>query len=262
MISSQRARVKEKATIDGDLEGRTLSGRLQRESLSAQVARELADLVETRSLGPGELLPSENWLAENFGVSRSVIREALKSLAGQGVVDIVNGKGTIVRPLDGNSLDLFFKRAIRVEREALVQLMELRKLLEVQSAGLAAERRTTGEVERMGRIVGAMQGCLEDPECYAELDVEFHLLLAEATRNRMMYYLIGSVRQSLKNAVLEGLRSRHTARQIQRVQELHEEIFAEIKRGDASAAEGAMAAHFDDAVMALVRNEKDARPGE
>jgi DNA-binding FadR family transcriptional regulator len=97
-----------------------------------------------------------------------------------------------------------------------------------------------------------MREKLEDPEGYADLDVEFHLLLAEATRNKMMYYLIGSIRQTLRDAVLEGLRSRHTGRQIARVQELHEEILAQVERQDPDGAERAMLAHFDDAVAALV----------
>lgn len=227
-------------------------GGLLREPLSVQIAHRLANYIEGRRLRPGDMLPSENRLAAEFEVSRPVVREALRSLAGQGIVEIVNGKGAIIRPLDGSSLDLFFSRATRTEPEAIRQVMEVRKPLETQSARLAAERRTDAEVALIARTIFAMRENLDDLEAYADLDVQFHLILAEAARNKVMYYLIGSIRESLRDAVLEGLHHRRTKKQLERVQLLHEQILAEVKRQDPYGAERAMSAHFDDAVTALV----------
>lgn len=236
-------------------------GRVVRGPMSAQISRLLAEFIEEHGLAPGDVLPAEHRLAKEFGVSRPVVREALRALAGRDVVEIVNGKGAVVRPMDASTLSAFFERAVKTEDDAVVGLMEVRKPLEAQSARLAAERRTDEEAGRMARIVSSMSERLEDPEAYANLDVAFHLLVAEATRNKMLHRLIASIRGSMKDAVLEGLLRRQTPGRLERVQELHEEVLSGIERRDPDAAAEAMTAHFDDAVTALIGDGPKSRAG-
>lgn len=224
---------------------------VSRETLSDQVARQLSRLI-ARTLRPGDQLASESSLARTFGVSRPVVREALRTLAAQGLIEIVSGKRALVRPVDATLLNLFFQRVVQGERETPIELMEVRKPLEVQSARLAAERRTAPELAQLADKVKSMRRHLGDVQVFAELDLEFHLLIALATHNRVMQQLIGSIRTSLKDAIEEGLRRRTTKEQLQRVQVLHEAILDGIERADAEAAAAAMAQHFDEAVMAMV----------
>ena len=224
---------------------------LTRETLSDQVAQRLAEFIAAE-LRPGDLLPSEASLLERFEVSRPVVREALRSLAGQGLIDVVSGKGAIVRPVDDRLLRLFFQRAIEVESASLVELMEVRKPLEVQSAALASQRGTREDVEAIGAKVSTMRGHLEDLDAYAEHDVEFHVLVALASHNGIMRHLIGSIRHSLREAIQEGLRRRTSRAELERVQQLHEAIYRAIAARDAAAAADAMARHFDEAVTALI----------
>jgi DNA-binding FadR family transcriptional regulator len=219
---------------------------LSRATLPEQIAQQLMDFISTQNLKPGDLLPSEIALTADFGVSRPVVREALKSLAGQGIIEIVNGKGAMIRAIDDEFLRLFFQRAIQIESRSMVELIEVRRPLEVQSARLAAERRTSEEIEQMGKIVEAMRGYPADFEAYADLDVEFHLLIAGATHNMMMYYLISSIRESLKSVMVEGLYRRQTREQLDQVQVMHEAIFREIKARNIEGAAVAMAIHFDE----------------
>lgn len=212
-----------------------------------------------QSFRPGDILPSEATLARRFGVSRPVIREALRTLAGQGVVEIVSGKGAIVQPVDGTLLNLFFSRAIEIESGAPMELMEVRKPLEVQSAALAARRRTPEELAAMKATVQAMRRQLDDLEAYADLDLQLHLLLAAATRNRMMEHLIRSIRESLRDTIVEGLRRRNTREELERVQVLHQAVLQAIERGDDEEAARAMAQHFDEAVTALIRRPSDGQ---
>jgi GntR family transcriptional repressor for pyruvate dehydrogenase complex len=224
---------------------------VSRETLSDQVARQLSRLI-AQTLRPGDQLASESSLARTFGVSRPVVREALRTLAAQGLIEIVSGKRALVRPVDATLLNLFFQRVVQGERETPIELMEVRKPLEVQSARLAAERRTAPELAQLADKVKSMRRHLGDVQVFAELDLEFHLLIALATHNRVMQQLIGSIRTSLKDAIEEGLRRRTTKEQLQRVQVLHEAILDGIERADAEAAAAAMARHFDEAVMAMV----------
>ncbi len=222
---------------------------LSRETLAEQIAQRLVQFIESQDLQPGELLPSETKLSEDFGVSRPVVREALKALAAQGVIEIVSGKGAIVRPVDDKLLRLFFRRAIQFDHATLIQLMEVRASIEVQSAMLAAQRRTPEELGRILDTVKAMRKHLDNLDAYADLDVEFHLLIASATHNPVLYHLISSIRDSLKDAIMAGLRRRDTKEQLERVQVLHEMIATAIERGDKHEAGQAMTQHVGEAVQ-------------
>ena len=111
---------------------------LRRETLADQVARSLQQLIETRPIAPGEPLPSEAQLAATFGVSRPIVREALRTLEATGVIDVANGKGATVKPLTGELLSQFFRQASRIRVATRFDLLEVRKGLEVRSAILAA----------------------------------------------------------------------------------------------------------------------------
>lgn len=228
---------------------------LRRETLSDQVARHLLDFIENRRVGPGESLPSEAQLAASFGVSRPIVREALRSLEATGVIDVVNGKGATVKPLTGELLTRFFQRAARLHEGTLVELLEVRKGIEVQSAILAAQRRTPEDLIEMMRLVAEMRGHLRDSERYTRLDAQLHLAIAQASRNTVLRHLVESIREPLEDTIRAGLQRRITDEQHERVQVLHEELFAAIEAGDPIAAGRAMAVHFDEAVMAMVKDQ-------
>ena len=226
--------------------------KLSRETLSEQAARNLMAFIEAQDLKPGRLLPPETKLAADLGVSRPIIREALKSLAGQGVIEIVSGKGAVVKALDSQPLQLFFQRAMQIEHEAIIDLLELRKGIEVQSAVLAAQHRTPDELAQLAEIVAGMRSSLRDPEAYVELDVAFHRLIASMTRNVMIYHLVVAIREAIRGTLQESTLRRQTDEQLERVQAGHEAICASLEQADVAGAERAMAAHFDEAVMSLI----------
>src|SRR5512140_2333475 len=130
--------------------------KLSRGTLAEQVTDNLLSFIESQHLKPGDLLPSETSLAGSFGVSRPVIREALKNLEGKGVIEIINGKGALVRPIDSDPLRLFFQRAMQLERSSMLELMEIRKGMEVQAAALAAERRDAKDLQDIRQVVETM----------------------------------------------------------------------------------------------------------
>ena len=233
---------------------------LTRQTLPEQIAENLINFIASEGLKPGELLPSTAKLSESFGVSRPVVREGLRSLASLGIIEIVNGKGAIVKPIDGSLLHLFFQRAVQLQRKSVMELMEIRKPLEIQSAILATERHTPEDLVKIEETVVAMANNVHNLETYANLDVEFHLQIAAATCNTMMYYLIGSIRESLEDAVLQGLHSRRRQAELERVQQTHELIFEGIKTKDSERAAEMMGVHFDEAVTALLRDSEQHIP--
>ena len=225
--------------------------KITRGTLAAQVADRLLEYVEAQHLKPGDLLPSETSLVASFGVSRPVIREALKSLAGKGIIEIVNGKGALIRPIDSDPLRLFFRRAMQMEYGTLRELMEVRKGLEVQSAILAAQHRDPQDLEGIRQILKAMRENMSDLEVFTRLDVEFHLRITTASHNTMMISLVESIRDALRNTITAGLQSRGQSLQLENIQLAHEQLFETLVAGDVQAAMVAMSRHFDEAILAI-----------
>jgi GntR family transcriptional repressor for pyruvate dehydrogenase complex len=231
--------------------------KLSRETLADQAARNLMAFIQSQALKPGSFLPPETQLAADLGVSRPIIREALKSLEGKGIIQVMSGKGSVIKPLDGEQLELYFQRAIQIESEAIIDLLELRKGIEVQSAVLAAQRCTPDEIAILARIVADMRHNLRDSDAYVELDMAFHNQIAAMTRNTMICTLVGALRVAINSTINESLFRKRTDEQLERVQVGHETILESLELGDAEKSGRAMTAHFADAVMSLVYGLND-----
>ena len=225
--------------------------KIARGTLADQVTERLLEYIEGQHLKPGDLLPSESSLAASFGVSRPVVREALKNLEGKGVIEIVNGKGALVRPIDSDPLRMFFQRAMQMERSTMLELMEIRKGLEVQAVMLAAQRRDETDLRAIRQVVQAMREHMQEVDIYTRLDVDFHLRIATASHNTMMVYLIDSIRDALRSTVAAGLQSRGRDLHIEAVQRTHELLVDTLEKGDVEESMRVMTQHFDEAIAAL-----------
>jgi DNA-binding FadR family transcriptional regulator len=172
---------------------------IRRESLSDQVGQYLLALIREQNLKPGDTLPSEASLINRFQVSRPVIREALVQLKSLGIIETKSGKRPVVRSLDSRLLSIFFEYVLALNDAKVFELLEARRGIEIQSASLAAQRRTTAEIKKMQGILGQMKACLvkRDINGYVDLDVELHLQIAEASRNSLIYLLIEAIREPL-----------------------------------------------------------------
>jgi DNA-binding transcriptional regulator YhcF (GntR family) len=139
-------------------------GKLERSSLAEQAVQSLLQHIQETRPGPGAALPSEARLGELLGVSRTVVREALRTLKGMGVVEIANGKSpTVRRDLDASALGIYFSRALQVLDNSTEDLMDVRASLEGRAAVLAALRRTPEQLDRMSELVVRMQAQLRRP---------------------------------------------------------------------------------------------------
>ena len=234
--------------------------KLSRETLADQAARNLLAFIQSQALKPGSFLPPETQLAADLGVSRPIIREALKSLEGKGIIEVMSGKGAVIKPLGGEQLELYFQRAVEIESEAIIDLLELRKGIEVQSAVLAAQRRTADEIAGLTQIVTEMRRNLHDPEAYVALDIAFHIQIATMSHNSMIRTLVGALRTAINSTINESMFRKQTNEQLDHVQVGHETILACLERGDAEESGRAMTAHFTDVVMSLVYGLGDSVP--
>ncbi len=170
-----------------------------RDRLYEQVAQQIQQMIVAEGLPVGSRILTERELGDQFGVSRTVIREALKALAERGLVAIRPGRGTFVAN-PGNSalkepMKLFFQR----QNISYSELVEARRILEVEIAGLAAQRARPEQVEKMKAAVAEMDSSLGkgEQEGYVLADQKFHLALAEATQNKMFPMLTAGIEEIL-----------------------------------------------------------------
>jgi DNA-binding FadR family transcriptional regulator len=166
-----------------------------------------------------------------------------------------------VRALDEAQLRAYFTHAVTIERLPFREIMEARKPIEVQSARLAASRRTPDQLEAMQDVVRKMRRNLSNADAYVDLDHELHRQIAEASGNVIIMHLIGSLRGALNDLTHNTLYRRRNRQQLERVHVLHEAIVNAIGYRNADAAGQAMDVHFSEALSFLIQRQEGVRKG-
>jgi GntR family transcriptional repressor for pyruvate dehydrogenase complex len=215
-----------------------------RQRLSDHVVGQLLEGIATGRLAPGEELPPEAALAQRFGVSKTVVREALGQLAAMGAVLIQQGRPTTVLPPSAAPLATFFDRAIRSRPEGLREAIELRRAIETEIGALAAVRAAAADIETLAALVATMRSVRDTVDPWVEADLAFHLALARAAGNALMLFLMEALAPAAKH-VMRLMQDRRDLRDARRTLARHERILAAIRKQDPDAARLALHAHFD-----------------
>ncbi|MDP1714489.1 MAG: FadR/GntR family transcriptional regulator [Anaerolineales bacterium] len=215
---------------------------IQSERLYEQIVSQIEQRIEAGDLKVGDQLPSERELAEQFAVSRTAVREAVKALRQKGLVEIRPGRGTFITngTTDSirNSLGLLM---IFGGKDGSINLVEVREILEPEIAALAATRITNEYIAVMQEAVEVMDRALADVDVFVEADLDFHLALAEATQNPFIPILMDSIIELLRE---QRKRIGLTKGGLQRGQVHHKRILGAITRHDPQAARQAMQDHL------------------
>lgn len=220
-------------------------------SLYEAVSEQLLAAIREADLQPGAKIPSERELGERFGVSRTVIREAIRHLAAKGVLVVITGSGVQVADVGhegvSESLDLYLRQRGSLTPQALY---EVRDTIETRTSALAAERATEVQVAALFALCDQMSDALSDAERASRADVEFHRGIAEATGNDLFLVLvdsIGDVMYQMRRATLgDAARGRVAV-------DAHRRIAEAIASRDPEAARRAMADHLEDSIIAYGR---------
>jgi DNA-binding FadR family transcriptional regulator len=173
--------------------------------LSTRVAELIERHIATEQLQPGDRLPSGRDLAERFSVSRTVVRDALSTLEQQGLVELRPGSGVYVADGGSDAVAAVLGLMLRQEAVSYQELAEVRELLEIHSAHVAATRATAKHLEAMRATIMAMASTV-DPVSFVEADIAFHEHLAEASGNRVLVAFLKSLRPLLFQGMLAGTR--------------------------------------------------------
>jgi GntR family transcriptional repressor for pyruvate dehydrogenase complex len=212
-------------------------------TLANRVTRQMEHLIVEGHLKPGDRLPAERELAQQFGVSRTVVREAVRALVAKGLLEVRPGSGTVVssptKDAVAQSMSLLLRTAqLEIDYD---KVHEIRRILEVEIAALAAQRRTRQDLERMEEILRKASEIEEDRNCFAECDVAFHAALARATHNELFSVLLDSVVDIMLKVREMGFSVPGTPARAFRY---HQAILEQIKAGDPERARQAMREHL------------------
>jgi GntR family transcriptional repressor for pyruvate dehydrogenase complex len=230
--------------------GGALRPLMARPYLRQDAAAALRRYVEEAGLQPGAALPSERRLCSLLGLSRPSVREALRFLEHEGLVEVRQGRPAVVRQADLAPALAPVVRRLAAQRGVLRDLHAVRAPLELVAARAAAGRRTEADLAALRECLARTRAALDRQEDTLEEDVRFHDLLYRAAGNTVLL--------AFSRAVHDLLRSvRETARQVgsgqERSWEQHRAIYEAVAAGDAAAAEAAMGRH-----MAAVQAEQAA----
>ncbi|WP_128255310.1 FadR/GntR family transcriptional regulator [Falsirhodobacter deserti] len=222
----------------------TTSPARPRGNLVARVSEALRAEITEGHLKPGDRLPSEAKLTEAHGVSRTVVREAIAALRADRLVEARQGAGVFVleaaepEPAPFQNIDY-------VRLSSMIEMLELRTAVEVEAAGLAAQRRSAQQEERIIEAFRAVDAAIAAGEPTTAADYDLHIAIAEATNNpRFAEFLAmvgGSVipRRAMQDAADAAPRT-----YLAQIQEEHDRIVSAILAGDEEAARQAMRVHL------------------
>lgn len=221
---------------------------VRKDRLHEQVADQIEERIINEALRPGDRLPSERALAESLGVSRPVIREATTVLVARGLVEVLPGSGTYVKEMSSESASKPIERYLRVKDKlgSYSDLHDVRRALEVDIAGLAAERATEEDIKKLEESFEEQMKCVENPDLFTKADLDFHAAIASATQNELYNILLAPISDLMLEFRLVAYDTDPKA-SIEGALVHHENLIKKIKNHDHKGAREAMLAHLNQA---------------
>ena len=210
--------------------------------LYEQIVQQVEESIQKGALKTGDRLPPERELAQQFGVSRTAVREAVKALREKGFVEAYPGRGTFIVETSSHPIRVSLDRMVKAgQAEGSRYLTEVREMMEPEIAALAADRAEGEDLAAMRESVEVMDSARRDPEAFIEADLDFHLALAEAAANPIILSLIDSIVGLLREQRMGIFQVEGGP---ERGQYHHKKILEAIEHRDAGGAREAMKAHM------------------
>jgi GntR family transcriptional repressor for pyruvate dehydrogenase complex len=231
---------------------------LKKISLIDSIVEEIKNKIIRGELKDGDMLESQDELAKSMQISRPSLREAFRRLQLMGLIESKHGCGTFIKTVQPKDFMSPISSFLPFDKKSAYELLEARLLLESAVAALAAQKATKADIKALSDVLKRMDSAAQrlDIKEFARLDVEFHLLIAEGSRNQIMFQVVNILR-----GLLESLISRVFDRSSDNLAEtflqtihFHKKILESIKSRNVSMARNAMEEHIKDVQKKLERN--------
>ncbi|WP_031538185.1 MULTISPECIES: FadR/GntR family transcriptional regulator [unclassified Bacillus (in: firmicutes)] len=220
-----------------------------------EVADALCEAIKKGQLKSGEKLASVQQLADNFQVSRSAMREALTALKAKGLIELKQGEGTFVKTYHPEEVVFSFPQAVLMNKKDVMNLLEVRRMIESGAAKSAAENRTNQDLIEMKAALDKMSAANGGEELGEAADLEFHLSVAKATNNALLVNLLMNVSDLMQETMKETrqiwLYSKQTT--MTQLYEEHLLIYQAILHQESEKAVSAMTQHLENVEEILIK---------
>ncbi|MFS0749263.1 FadR/GntR family transcriptional regulator [Oceanobacillus sp. 1P07AA] len=229
--------------------------RIKSKKIYEQVADSLIDMIKQGRLQPGDKLESVEQLAQNFGVGRSAIREALSGLRSMGLVEMKQGEGTYVNTFNPKRFTLPVSTAFLMKQDDVKELYQVRKILEGGTARYAAASYEETDLIKMEEALQVMKDARGDDVLAEQADTEFHLAIAQATHMDLLIHLMGSVSDLMSETIRETRQILlYSEDRADALYDEHARIYRAIKNRQPNEARDAMYDHLEKVEMLLFKN--------
>jgi GntR family transcriptional regulator, transcriptional repressor for pyruvate dehydrogenase complex len=215
---------------------------IRRTNLPDEIVGRIVDLILNQSLQPGDKLPSERELIEKLAVGRSSLREAISILSATGLVRVSIGEGMFVGDGDFSRIMRPMTLGFLMRGQSLTEMLEARRVIEVELAGLAALRGAKREVAEIARRLKIIPLLLDKPVEYGKADLEFHLAVGRAAHNQVLLNVLDSLRRMVQDSIRKHIATKPIDASV--AYETHARIYDAIKRKDPNEARQAMSDHL------------------
>jgi len=227
--------------------------------ISDEVFEQIRELIIQGKLKPGDKLPPERELATQMGVSRPTLREAINKLEAKGLLEQRQGGGTFVKSLGDDIVDNAFEEYAANKKDAILDIMEVRKILETWAAYTAAERITEKEINQLEQYLAEMEDALKGGQIGYDSDADFHSTISYATKNIFLIHIMNTIYQWIEKISYE-VRKRlyNDYYKHDLLYKQHKAIFTAIKNRDPLEAYNAMLNHMNyvmDSLKAIVNED-------
>lgn len=229
--------------VDGSVEKLE---RIDRQDLAVATTARLARFIA--NLEPGDRLPTERELCERLGVGRSTLREAMGSLSFIGAVQTRQGSGTYVSTQEDAPVEKLIGLALMLQRSSVHEIVEVRRLLEVEAARLAAERHDAADRAALEIVMADLEQSVADPARASHHDMHFHILLARASHNTALVHFLNGMRALLEQWISRAVSTAPVVREIVRE---HNDILRGVFNRNPDQAAAYMLIHLTNAAERL-----------
>ncbi|MEW6424471.1 MAG: FadR/GntR family transcriptional regulator [Bacillota bacterium] len=222
------------------------------------IAEQIKNLIASGNLSPGDKLLSERELAEQLRVSRTSVREALCALDMAGLIEVRPGEGAFVRHAGTDTVIEPLSFAILLEKDRVRDILEVRLGLEVESAGLAAQRATEKELAKMEAALRQMEEDVQTGRSGEKADFDFHYAIAEAAHNQLLLRVMNTIHDTMHHTlrITRNLWMTPVPGTPQRLYEEHRQIYQAVSRRNKDAARKLMYRHLTKVATELERIHK------
>jgi GntR family transcriptional repressor for pyruvate dehydrogenase complex len=234
-----------------------MNPRTETQTLRQKTVENIKNYIKYHKLSSGDRLPPEREMAKKFGISRTIVRDAVNNLSGLGILEIKHRSGIFMASIDSNTVATQLSNQLIFNRNSVASLFQVRQILETAMAKWAAQQCTKSDEQKLKHFIKETNDCLSSNNnkyCFREIDTRFHILLSEISKNQIVVELMKTLLEYMQDLrrfslILPG--------KVQKCARQHEIIIEAVCDRSPGRAAAAMEEHLETVFSSVIDNWED-----